>query len=162
MPLHSSHICFLKISKFWPEMSFQPPIACSLEKQKPEGRSLLPTTRGLRGFTECRIFSAKIVTFPGKSRQLVIFHVTRLSQSDDFSWSLPHEVRTQGLLGLWVLCRDGCGLQTSPSLKHALGGVAAVEGSREPLFGRSFPQAGPSGLPLKYSFSLESFSGMNS
>ena len=66
---------------------------CSLEKQKPEGIESPSHNQGLGGFVECRVFSAKIITVPGKSGQsvtlLVTEHGTGHSQSDAFSCNLP-------------------------------------------------------------------------
>lgn len=91
------------------------PLCAVLRNRSQRGQSLLPIIRGLGGLVECRIFSAKIITVPGKWGQLVTLlvteHGTGHSQSDAFSCNLPlmqehraYWLSVDSLLGqLWCL-----------------------------------------------------------
>lgn len=98
MPHHSGQLISQKYPNSAPKVLLTPHCVQSSEIPLTES---LPTTRGMRGFVECRIFSAKTVMVPGKSGQLVTAHVTEHvagpSQSDDFSWHLTQDAGTRGL-----------------------------------------------------------------
>lgn len=147
-------------------MSFKPPLCAVLRNRSQRGQSLLPTIRGLGGFVERRIFNAKIIIVPGKSGQLVTLHVTEHgpghSQSEDFSCDLPPDARAWGLLdfhgfsaGTAVVCRPAHP-QHMPLLE-----LPPYSPLRQPWFGALFLGWSFRTLLKIFSFSLESFCGVN-
>lgn len=94
-----------KYQKVYLKCLSKPSLSAVLGNKSQRGQILpLPAGRGLRGFMGCRNFGTQTVMVLGKPGRLDILHVTEhvtgLSQSDDFSWNLTHDARTQGLLGL--------------------------------------------------------------